>query len=383
MMTDPQKPETTGTGRKWKIGGLATLVTVVCTVLTLMVAPGVREALCRSVADWPTPLPFFCGDEYVRVDQVQAEKFLMRFYGRASGADPRRAYELLADAERQRVPVEAFAHRWEDRAWAELAGIEPTGDGRFNSYRVLVRHYEGRETGGMLTSGAVVVRSSEVTLLKTGGAILLAHESEPQRHEIDLDHRYPRVELVRKHGTYLEASTDSQPAVFAEELTVGGQLNVLCILSPPDQAQVPPFVTEDWIRTPQGGSPLPSSPPRMGPRPPAIPAMGLSGSNPPRPSPALGPTIAGEGLCRPTSRGTVRGQCAWARAPGSSARVRHREAVRCDFSGRDPFVAVGCCVRRPPRECSRRAVVDSPLTPRPRSAGTPGPQPCRCARGGI
>jgi hypothetical protein len=274
MMTDTEHPKTTDTGRKWKIGGLATLITLACTVLTLMVAPGVREALCRSVADWPTPLPFFCGDEYVRVDQGEAEKFLMRFYGRASGADPRRAHEMLTDAERQRVPVEAFAQRWQDRAWAELTGIEPTGDDRFNTYRVLVRHYEGQETAGMLTTGAVVVRSSEVTLRKTGGAVLLEHESEPQRQGIDLDHRYPRAELLREHGTYLEASPDSQPAVFAEELTVNGRLNVLCTLPPPDPAQAPPFVTEDWVRTPQGWIPAAVLSTPDGPAPACDPRYG-------------------------------------------------------------------------------------------------------------
>jgi hypothetical protein len=216
--------------------------------------------VCRNIADGPRGLSFFCGDKYARVEQDEAEKFLMLFYGRAGGPDPGRAYELLTDAERQRVSGDSFAQGWEDVAGAELLGIEPTD--RHNAYEVTVRHYEAEDTPKPLPPGQVVVRRSEVELRKLGGVVQLEKASSPDRVAVERDghtyplhdHRYPRAELLRQHGTFREPSTTSgHPAAFDTEFRVGGILSVLCTLSPPDSAQS--FMTEDWVRTPQGWIP--------------------------------------------------------------------------------------------------------------------------------
>lgn len=219
------------------LGGLG-LGSVVTALVGLFAVDEVREDFCQAgVPRIQANLPG-CGDKFEPIAATDAELPLALFYGRAGGADPSLAWDMLSIEAQQQVGRDQFMESWDGYYWAELVqDIEPIAD-RFNTFTIHVRYYgEG---------GTVTERRNEVALTSSGGRIVVQSESRGSRTQTaELD--FPNVRLTRPENTYQQPSLESDVAMFSTEVDVGGTLTVLCRLDP-GNAEAP----QAWLRTPQG-----------------------------------------------------------------------------------------------------------------------------------
>lgn len=219
------------------LGGL-TVGSVLTALVGLFAVDEAREDFCQAgVPRIQANLPG-CGDKFEPIAATDAELPLALFYGRAGGADPSSAWDMLSAEAQQRIGRDQFMESWDGYHWAELVQeIEPISD-RFNTFTIHVRYY-GEE-------GTVTERRNEVSLTSSEGRVLVNSESRGPRTQTG-QREFPKARLLRSENTYQQPSLESDVAMFSTEVDVGGTLTVLCRLEA-DNAEA----RQAWLRTPQG-----------------------------------------------------------------------------------------------------------------------------------
>ncbi|MBM6622153.1 hypothetical protein JTF08_11085 [Micrococcaceae bacterium RIT802] len=198
----------------------------------------------------------WCGEEYNQIDTASARTAIMRYYGQAGGAEPRRAWLLLTDAQRDRVPLDDFDQLWAPYSWAEVISDIQTVEKRHNVFQVDVRHYEGFGDTSMPSRGRLVDYRILVGLESINGALRISEEIVDRRLATQLAN-YPRRGIAPHQKTYNTALQDDENvAMQASRDEAGGLLSLLCTL---DEPTTSPDNSQDgvrsWFRTPQGWLP--------------------------------------------------------------------------------------------------------------------------------
>jgi len=180
-----------------------------------------------------------CKDEFRAVTINDAAPFIDSFLGRAGGARPREAWDMLTPAVQSHLPWTDFSAEWTPLLWAERTGdIQPQPG--HNRWSVNFRSYAG--DGNEAPSGNVNEMNIPIEITRqTNGELSVSDIRLPDRSDGE-KRRYPAVTPVVRTKTYNLPSASS--AVAAPTILPGSLLRVLC------QTQR----TNDslWLRTPLG-----------------------------------------------------------------------------------------------------------------------------------
>lgn len=224
--------------------------------LTFGWAPAVASACTSTWGNSFALVQKWCGEEYNQIDTASAQTAIMRYYGQAGGAEPRRAWLLLTDAQRGRVPLGDFDQLWAPYSWAEVRSDVQAVEKRLNVFQVEVRYYEGFGDTSMPSRGRLVDYRILVGLESINGALRISEEIVDRRLGTTLAN-YPRRGIAAHQKTYNTAVQDDENVgMQASREKAGGLLTLLCTLEEPTTSNAKnQDDIRSWYRTPQGWLP--------------------------------------------------------------------------------------------------------------------------------
>ena len=166
-------------GRKRNIG--ITLGSV-ATLLGLWYAlPGqpVQAGLCEKVPSAWKLSTRLCASEFRTIDTAEAEAFVDVFLARASGAQPRSAYNMMS--EEMRAEDLGFVKGWEPILFADrLEPLRPAEQGH-NHFTLTYVTYNGEGADVAPPNGRVNKYAAEIGLTKVGTDIEITAFEPPNR----------------------------------------------------------------------------------------------------------------------------------------------------------------------------------------------------------
>jgi hypothetical protein len=166
-------------GRKRTIG-----ITLggVATVLTLWYAlPGqpVQAALCENIPSSWNLSPRLCASEFRTVDPNVAEDLVDTFLTRASGAQPKNAYNMMSET--LRAKSKGFIKEWEPILFADrLEPLRPVKQGQ-NRFTLTYVTYNGEGQDVAPPNGRVNTYTAEIGLTIVGADIEITVFEPPNR----------------------------------------------------------------------------------------------------------------------------------------------------------------------------------------------------------
>lgn len=196
------------------------------------------STLYQSFGD-KTPI---CG--YATV--AEAEEAIMNFYGRASGADPGRGWEMLTPEEQMRFSRDAFATKWINIGWTELVSMPVQVAKKSNTFFVISRTYGSPTNESTDKQGTVDVISEEIRVKKVADEWLVDGIRQLDREEPRRTIKYGIATLAEDQDTLNFPHQESTVAWGGKD---GNILPVYCQLSSnPEMGDAEP----EWLRSSMG-----------------------------------------------------------------------------------------------------------------------------------
>jgi len=154
---------------------------------------------------------FACKEEFQAVPIDEATATVDSFLGRASGARPQEAWDMLSAAVQARFPAADFETDWDKFLWAERTGDIESQENR-NTWLVTFRTYAGKANES--ASGDVDTMTIPIELTRQGnGRILITDMSLPNR--IDAERRrYKAITPAILAKTYNRPTESSRVAAL-------------------------------------------------------------------------------------------------------------------------------------------------------------------------
>lgn len=268
MSTEQEKSESGGGAKKWFLGILGSLVgAVLIAIVTGFISPpGIKAWACQS---WDLLGNSFCGESFNHIDEGAAEEFLIRYYSKAGAPGETGGWGFLTVEYQDNLGKEAYIERWSTFSWAEVVSSPKKVEGKFNTFRLDIRHYQATKDAERPRTGRILVYSEEVTLKKANGSPRLDNEVNFGGKPKSTRANYPRGFMPTPHVTYQSALKNEKHIALhlSDQSTEGGTLAILCKLDETDSVvidQVGRTLGQDdvdlWYRTPDGWIPASAMP---------------------------------------------------------------------------------------------------------------------------
>ena len=158
-----------------------------------------------------------CKEEFRAIQALEATATVDSFLGRASGARPMEAWDMLSPSVQSRFPAGDFKTDWNRLLWAERVGNLEEESGR-NSWLVTFRSYAGKSNES--SSGDVNTMTMPIELTRqSNGSIQVTnirlpnridareawvHRDHPRRHHQDVPKTFG---VVRVAGTTIRSGS--------------------------------------------------------------------------------------------------------------------------------------------------------------------------------